>query len=194
MPQISHRQTENRLKSAVLLTICLCLTGYAWSTAQSATTQNQNREKRLSFAAPGAPWSLTIPAKDFMERQQQLKSDGTGIYVYLTDEQSLLNVSFFIEPALNCKDSRSCRDMVRDQGNPAWQNARNWKSSQLGDISYFEFLIPSFQGRPINQQNMYAEFVVDGYWVDLHISKVLYKPEDHQLFEDLVKAIKFERK
>jgi hypothetical protein len=47
---------------------------------------------------------------------------------------------------------------------------------------------------PVKQQNMYAEFVVDGYWVDLHISKVLYEPKDHVLFEELVKSIKFEPK
>jgi hypothetical protein len=41
---------------------------------------------------------------------------------------------------------------------------------------------------------LYAEFVVDGFWVDFHISKVLYKPEEHELFEQLVKAIKFEPK
>jgi len=32
------------------------------------------------------------------------------------------------------------------------------------------------------------------FWVDLHISKVLYKPEEHELFELLVKAIRFEPK
>jgi hypothetical protein len=39
---------------------------------------------------------------------------------------------------------------------------------------------------------MYAEFVVDDFWVDLHISKVLYKPADHELFAQLVKAINFD--
>lgn len=55
-------------------------------------------------------------------------------------------------------------------------------------------LIPSFQGVPRQQQNMYAEFVVDGFWVDRHISTVLYKAEEHAWFEQLVKAIKFEPK
>ena len=41
---------------------------------------------------------------------------------------------------------------------------------------------------------MYAQFVVDGYWIDLHISKPFYKKEDHVLFENLVKSAKFETK
>lgn len=54
--------------------------------------------------------------------------------------------------------------------------------------------MPSFQGQPIKQQHMYAQFVENGYWVDLHISKVLYKKEEHVLFEDLVKSVKFDIK
>jgi hypothetical protein len=84
--------------------------------------------------------------------------------------------------------------MVKKQGNPAWEKPQNFTSSQIGDVSYFEFLVPSFKGMPLKQQNMYAEFVVDGFWVDLHISKVLYESKDHALFEELVKAIKFEPK
>jgi hypothetical protein len=84
--------------------------------------------------------------------------------------------------------------MVWKGGNPAWEKPQNFVSSEFGNISYFEFLMPKFRGQPIQQQNMYAEFVVDGYWVDLHISKVLYKPAEHELFEQLVKAVKFEPK
>jgi hypothetical protein len=42
--------------------------------------------------------------------------------------------------------------------------------------------------------DMYAQFVKDGFWVDLHISKVLYKKEDHALFENIIKSVKFELK
>lgn len=100
----------------------------------------------------------------------------------------------YIEPAVNCSDSRSCRDMIWKAGNPAWVNPQNVVQSEIGDVSFFEFLIPTFQGMPIQQQNMYAEFVVDGFWVDLHISKTLYKPEEHNLFEQIIKSIKFEPK
>jgi len=137
---------------------------------------------------------MTLPAGDFVLAQQQEKSDGSGAYFYLTSEESHLNVSFYIEPASQCKDSKACRDMVRKLGNPAWEKPKNFVSSEIGDVSYFEFLVPSFRGMPLQQQNMYAEFVVDGFWVDLHISKVLYEPKDHVLFEALVKAIKFEPK
>jgi len=162
--------------------------------AQIAFAVGPGEEKRMSFTVPAAPWKLTVPAGDFKVAQKEVKPDGTSGYFYLTDDKSRLNASFFIEPTSQCKDSKACRDMVLKAGNPMWENPQNIVSSQIGDVSYFEFFMPSLRGVNFQQQNMYAEFVVDGFWVDFHISKVLYKPEEHQLFEQLVKAIKFEPK
>jgi hypothetical protein len=152
------------------------------------------QEKRLEFTLPGAPWTLTMPADNFDLAEKQMKPDGSGVYFHLADEKQNINLSMYIEPVKDCKDSKSCRDMVWKAGNPAWQNPKDVVQSQIGDVSFFEFLIPSFQGQPIKQQNMYAEFVTDGFWVDMHISKVLYKPEEHELFERIIKSIKFEPK
>jgi hypothetical protein len=140
---------------------------------------------------PAAPWSMTLPADNFVVKQSSTRpNDGSG-YFFMVDDQQHLNVSFFIEPVRDCKDSKSCRDMVWKAGNPTWEKPQNVVLSEIGDISFFEFLLPSVQGVPIQQQNMFAQFVVDGYWVDLHISKVLYNPDEHKLFERIVKSIKF---
>ena len=162
--------------------------------SQAAFAVGSSAEKRMEFTVPAAPWTLTLPAANFKVAQREVKPDGKEGYFYLTDEQSHLNVSFFIEPVRNCTDSKSCRDMIWKAGNPMWEDPQNVVSAEIGDVSYFEFLMPHFRSMPFQQQNMYAEFVVDGFWVDFHISKVLYKPAEHELFEQLVKAVKFEPK
>ena len=161
---------------------------------QTVATGKILQEKRLEFTLPSAPWTLTMPADDFKLAEKQMKPDGSGAYFHLVDETQNINLSMYLEPVKDCKDSKSCRDMVWKLGNPAWENPKNVVQSQIGDVSFLEFLMPSFQGQPIKQQNMYAEFVVDGFWVDMHISKVLYKPEEHQVFERIIKSIKFEPK
>lgn len=151
-------------------------------------------EERISFTVPAAPWMMTLPADDFVIKQKHIKPDGRSGYFYIVDDQKHLNVSFFIEPVGKCNSSKSCRDMVWKAGNPAWERPQNVVLSEIGEVSFFEFLQPSFRGQPVQQQNMYAQFVVDGFWVDLHISKVLYKPVEHALFERIVKSIKFQPK
>ena len=151
-------------------------------------------EKRMSFTVRAAPWTLTMPAADFAVAERKVKPDGRSAYFMMSDKQTHLNVSFFIEPVGACDNSKACRDMVWKLGNPSWENPRNVVQAEIGDIHYFEFLVPSFRGQPVQQQNMYAEFVVDGFWVDLHVSKALYKSTEHELFERIVKSIKFEPK
>ena len=36
--------------------------------------------------------------------------------------------------------------------------------------------------------DMYAEYVDQGYWVDVHISKVSYQKDDHALFEKVIQC------
>jgi Protein of unknown function (DUF4019) len=84
--------------------------------------------------------------------------------------------------------------MVWKAGNPSWEDPQNLVLSEIGGVSYFEFLMPTAKGVPVRQQHMYAQFVVEGYWVDLHVSKPLYEPREHELFERLVKSVRFEPK
>ena len=176
------------IKTVISLLACALVFSGPLTSAESV------QEKRLSFTYPKLPWEMTLPADDFQILGKQMKEDGNGIYFYLADEKQEINLSLFIEPAIRCKDSKSCRDMVWKAGNPAWVDIQNVSQSAIGDVSVFEFLLPRYQGVPIQQQNMYAEFVVDSFWVDLHISKVLYQREDHKLFERIINSVKFEPK
>jgi hypothetical protein len=112
----------------------------------------------------------------------------------LTSEKNYLTASLWIEPAEECRTSRECRDLVYKTGNPAWGEYRDLVLSEIGDVSFFEFYRPAVQGQPVKMLDMYAQFVRDDYWINMHISKVLYRKADHVLFEDIVKSAAFEQK
>ena len=171
--------------SVVILALMFC---------QVSAAAGSFQEKRLEFTVPGCPWILTLPADDFQLAEKKMRDDGRGAYFYLSDEKQHLNLSMFIEPVKDCNDSKSCRDMIWKLGNPEWVNPKNIVQSQIGDISTLELMVPKFQGMDLRQQNVYAEFVVEGFWVDMHLSKVLYKPEEHSLFERIVSSVRFEPK
>jgi hypothetical protein len=174
-----------RILAKLCLSLVLC---------QALATGKPSDGKRISLTVPAAPWTLTLPGDNLVVERRQVKPDGRSGYFLLRGGEDNLTVSVFIEPAEQCRDSKSCRDMVWKLGNPAWENPQNVVQSEIGGVSFFEFFMPSFRGQAIRQQNMYAEFVVDGFWVDLHVSKVLYKPGEHEIFERLVKDAKFDPK
>jgi hypothetical protein len=150
--------------------------------------------QNLKFTVRDAPWTLSLTQGGLTVDDQQIQPNGKAGYFLLHDQKAAINVSFYIEPTNNCTTSRDCRDMVWKLGNPGWENPQNVVLSEYGDTSIVEFLVPSFKGVPVNQQNIYAEFVVNGYWVDLHVSKVAYKPADHDALERIVRSIMFELK
>lgn len=178
------------MKSEVLIRLCSIVVF-----CQSSLVAVSQNEERLSFVVPAAPWVLSLARGNLVIDQQQIKPDGSAGYFSLNDQKIAMTVSFFIEPVTKCKDSKSCRDMVLKLGNPSWEKPENVIKSEIEGVSYFEkFFMPSFRGVPIKQQHMYVEFVKDGFWVDLHISKSLYTSRDHDVFEQLVKSVKFEPK
>ena len=149
-------------------------------------------DDRVAFTTPDAPWTVWLDGKNLdLENRQQIKSDNKSGYFMMFDEADGMTASLFIEPVDKCKTSEECRDFVLKTGNPKWGKVENLVKSKIGDVSYFEFFRPTVQNQPLQVQDMYAEFVQDGYWVDLHISKVEYKKEDRVLFENLVKSVKF---
>lgn len=168
---------------------CLLLTLFQLSIASRALA-----EERIKFTVPAAPWRLTLPKGNLVVEQQQVSPNGRQGYYSMYDEKNKMSISFFIEPVKNCKDSKACRDMVWKLGNSSWENPQQVIQSEIAGVSYFEFFMPTFQGQPVKQQNMYAEFVKDGFWVDMHISKILYRAEEHELFEQVIKSVEFEPK
>ncbi|HXM36245.1 MAG TPA: hypothetical protein VN920_13720 [Pyrinomonadaceae bacterium] len=175
--------------SRVFAIVCLTLVIF-----QASLAARRADDKRMGFTVSDAPWTLTLPVNDFVVERRQFRPDGRSAYFMMSDEKTHLNVSLFIESVADCDTSKSCRDMVWKAGNPGWENPQNVVQSAIGEVHCFEFLVPSFRGQPVQQQHMYAEFVVDGFWVDLHISKMLYETTEHELFERIVKSIKFEPK
>ncbi len=151
-------------------------------------------QETLAFTVPAAPWRLVLPKNAITVEDERVDDNGRSGYFTMSDAKTNITISFLIQPAGDCVNSRTCRDSVRARGNPTWQDPQQMSDGMFGDISYFQFFMPSYGGYPVKQENLYAEFVQDGFRVDLHLSKVRYSPSDHALFEAIVRSIRFEPK
>ena len=157
----------------------------------TALVRAQITKDQIQVTTPTAPWTLVFEGKNLSLRDVKIKAtEGSGYFLML-DNENQVNFSLYIEPVDKCKSSEECRDYVLGLGNPAWGNYQDLAKGKVGDFSYFEFYRPEVQGQPVKMLDMYAQYVEKGYWIDLHISKVLYTKEDHALLENLIKGIKF---
>jgi len=144
---------------------------------------------KIAFTTASCPWELLLNGKHFTVEDQ--KPSNGGRYFLMRNDVDHITASLWIEPVDQCRTSKECRDMVLRLGNSAWGKYQDLVKAQIGDTSYFEFYRPSVLNQPLKMLDMYAEFVHQGYWVDLHLSKVLYTKADHVLFEKLVKSATF---
>lgn len=161
------------------------------SAVQAIVSAQGIQEDQMRATTPEAPWTIHIDGQKLELRDVKVKPGGKSAYFLMANKETGLNASIFIEPADKCKTSEECRDFVLNTGNPAWGKYQDLAKSNIGDFSYFEFYRPEAMNQPLQMQDMYAQYVGSGYWVDLHISKVQYKKADHVLFENLIKSVRF---
>lgn len=150
--------------------------------------------ERLSFSIDPAPWVMTIPSADVQVIKQEITRNGNQGYFVFKNAKTDVVVSLYIEPVDKCKDSKSCRDMIYDSNMPLVKEPKKVKKYDIDQVAVYEYFLPSCEGVPVKQQNLYAEYVQEGFWVDMHISKSLCDPQDHDLLEEVVRSVKFEKK
>jgi hypothetical protein len=172
----------NHVRAAGFLTLLLLTT---------VLVRAQITQDEIQVYTPTAPWIVVFQGKNLSLKDVKIKSaEGSG-YFLMVDNDSQINFSLYIEPVDKCKSSDECRDYILGLGNPRWGKYQDLAKGKVGEFSYFEFYRPEVDGQPVKMLDMYGQYVDKGYWIDLHISKVLYKKEEHAMFENLIKGIKF---
>jgi hypothetical protein len=150
-------------------------------------------EPAADFTVPNAPWRMTLAMSGASLRTHELKPGG-DIGAFLLTRKDGLDISIFIEPAKDCKTAQECRDRLWKSVEPKLAGATEINQSQIGAAFTIEFLLPKLNNIPVHQKNVYAEFVADGYWVDVRLSKGAFKPEDQARFAALIESVAFVRK
>ncbi len=164
---------------ALVFTLTLLATSFAQPVARDS----------VHLTSIGAPWWVVIDGRGRDIKSVGTKADGAYFLFYPTNDE--LNVSLWIEPAVQCKTSIECRDLVLNTGNPRWGKYEKLNKASFGKFDYFEFFRPTVQDMPMQMHDMYAQYVESGYWLDVHLSKAQYRPEDKARFENLLDSIKF---
>lgn len=142
------------------------------------------------IAVPTTGLLLEFPSEGFKLEV----ADNSRPYYYVTNNQTGLNVSFSFEPAKKCTSSESCRDYFSNKLKMGYPNKKNWRSSQIGEVSVSENMDGQVSGFNLKQQHLNAHFVKEGVWIDVHLSKVDYREADRELFVNFVRSIRFRPK
>jgi hypothetical protein len=140
------------------------------------------------IALPEGRGALTFPSAGLVIEQE----DDARPYYFLVDRKTGLNVSFSFEPARECTTSASCRDEFSARLRKLYPGRRDWRDAKIGDVFISENTDPGAAGIELDQRHVNAHLVVNGVWVDVHLSKVRYREPDRSLFVDFIQSLRSE--
>ena len=162
--------------------------------ATLAHADMRQSEESIHLSVRGIPWELRFPRQRWEVDQERVRQDGRACYYMFSDANRQLNASFFIEPAGKCKTSRDCRSMYWKDPGPFIENPQSVQQFEENGFAMVKFIVPSVRGLQVNQLNYSGHMVRDGYWVDMHLSKMQSQKDDEALLSGFVKTVSFQQK
>lgn len=164
------------------------------ATATLTYADMRQSEESIYLSVSGIHWELRFPRQGWQVEQERIRPDGRACYYMLSNANTKLNASFFIEPAEKCKTSKDCRSMYWSNPGPLIENPQSVEQFEENGFAVVKFVVPSVRGIQINQLNYSGHMVRDGSWIDMHLSKAPSEKGDEALLSGFVKSVSFQQK
>jgi hypothetical protein len=166
----------------MLIALVLCA-------ASAANAEMRKEGDAFYLSAPKSSWELKVPGRGLELKDEQRRDNGSGGYYLFQNEGTGVIVSVYLEPVVACRTSQECREMVWKRPNPLIQDPLDVQRFEEGSFAAIQFMVPTVQGKKVDQLNLSAQAVRDGTWADVHISKSGALREDAALLRGVLRSI-----
>lgn len=83
----------------------------------------------------------------------------------------------------------SCKDELwRSTMNQVQEKRENLQQNSTGQIARVEYMIPEYNGAPVQQKNVHEYLGSRDLCAEVRVSKILFRPEDQKLFDDVLNS------
>ncbi len=179
-------------KFKVMITTCLVLL-----IAASTFAQDVPGPEKFSIWLPSKAWSLELQAPGYVLKRNEIQPDGRR-YFLAENEKTHMIASVFLE---NMKGSvapgecqRSLKDKEKRNASLTLNGLKGVAYRESEGMEILEFSMPEVNGVPANQKNIFACLIKDEVFVDLHLSKILFKAADQPGMDALLQSFHFAAK
>jgi len=176
-------------KFKVMITACLVLL-----IAASALAQDAAGPEKFSIWLPSKTWALELEAPGYVLKRNEIQPDGRR-YFLAENEKTHMIASVFLE---NMKGSvapgecqRSLKDKEKRNASLTLNGLKGVVYREGEGMEILEFSMPEVNGVPANQKNIFACLIKDEVFVDIHLSKILFKAADQLGLDALLQSFHF---
>jgi hypothetical protein len=142
-----------------------------------------------AYKIPSENWSLEINLDEFSIQKQGFSTDSSMFQLTAMDKSSNINLSIFIEKTDSKGDKNECRDFYWNKAKNSPLAKENVQKYETDKLSVVEHDTKKFNGQTVNFHSLNAYLAQNGYWIDVHISKVGYTNKDKETFQKLLSSI-----
>lgn len=162
-----------------------------WGDLAAAQAPQQPTNPEIEVGFPAKPWVLQFNVTGFKVKTNGVQPDGRA-YLIAENPSLHLILSVFLEKTSRQATDDGCK---KNQKSRLAQNAdykrEKVETREVAAMEIMEFTIPEFHGAPVQQRNLFACLPKEDVYVDIHLSKVLFKPQEEELFNSVLNSANF---
>jgi len=157
--------------------------GSPWRTPEGAV--------RLWY--PGKDWQLVLDLPGYEMPPLELSEQADAVRLEGSNPSSGMRFTLFLEKA---EEGWSAADNRKHYWKSIRENLpmrrKDVQRYEKGSAAILEFVVPEIEGVPLDHKSLNLFLVRDGVWIDLHLSKDGFEPEDQALFDAVAGSVRFE--
>jgi tetratricopeptide (TPR) repeat protein len=143
-----------------------------------------------SYRLPDKKGTLLITS-GMKTKSIELVDDDSQLRVKWISPAHRMIMTAFVQPAEAFGDARICRDTWWPQVERSIVSVVKIKDKTFREqdgVALVEYMVPKFE-KTINQKHVHAYLAGGDVWVEVHISKDDFKPEDQALFDAILRTL-----
>jgi len=126
--------------------------------------------------------------------EAQVRPDGKETQMRAMDRQDHLLITAFLQKVTFPASAEKCRDEWWAGTEKGLRNRRvnlsGLQKTSTAAVARVEYVIPEVQGKKLQMKEIHAYLGSRDLCAEIHMSKVLFQPEDQKLFEEVLATVR----
>jgi hypothetical protein len=162
-----------------------------WSALATSQVKPREDDPKIVVGFPDENWTLVFDAPGLKVSINGVQPDGR-VYLAGDNKSTGVTLSLYLEKASNKATAAGCAQNQKQRLEQKVSYKReNIETRESSGMAIAEYTIAEFNGIPLQQRNLFACLAKDDVYVDLHLSKVLFKPPQEELFNAVLNSVHF---
>lgn len=170
------------------LAVCVCV---LMGMCAPMRAQDRKSQNSLTVSFPNKTWWVEVDSPGFAVKGKGRKPDGR-YYLFAHDARSNVILSVMLEQAPEGADSSSCAAYLQSRMQSVAKLGvvpADEKTSEFNSMAVVEYMIPTVDGKAVQQKNVMACTMKEDVYVDVHLSKAQFQASDEEMLLDILNHV-----